>query len=331
MLRREFISLLCTTAAAWPLAASAQQTERMRRIGVLMALSETDRDARAWLLEFKRGLAESGWTDGGNIRFDICWAGSNVDLMRKFAKELITLNPDVILANSTAVTLALQRETQTVPIVFAIVGDPLGSGFVASLAHPGRNITGLGLFEKSIAGKWLDLLTQIAPGFSRVTFMFNPDTAPYIRSFFLPSFEASAQFLKLAGTAAQVRGDAEIETAIASLAREPKGVLIVGPDNFMDIHRRLIISQTAKYAVPAIYHLPDSARDGGLISYGADFADIFHRAARYADRILRGDKASELPVQMPVKYLTIINLQTAKSLGLAVPPALLVSADEVIE
>jgi len=331
MRRREFISFLGSTAAAWPLAASAQQTERMRRIGVLMALLETDQDAKALLLEFKRGLAESGWTDGGNIRLDIRWAGGDVDLMRKFAKELVTLNPDVILANSSPVTLALQRETQTVPIVFAIVGDPLGSGFVASLAHPGRNITGLGLFEGSIASKWLDLLTQIAPGFSRATLMFNPDTAPYIRSFLLPSFENSVKYLTMAGTAAPVRGEAEIEAAVTEVAREPKGALIVGPDNFMDIHRRFIISLTARYAVPAIYHSPDSARDGGLISYGADFADIFHRAARYADRILRGDKASELPVQLPVKYLMIINLQTAKALGLEVPSALLVSADEVIE
>ena len=331
MRRREFITFLFGAAATWPLSAHAQQPERIRRIGVLMALPETDRGAKALLFEFKRGLAESGWTDGGNILMDIRWAGGDVNLMRKFANELVTLNPDLILSNSTPVTAALQRATQTIPIVFAIVGDPLGSGFVASLAHPGGNITGLGMFEESIASKWLDLLTQIAPGFPRATFMFNPDTAPYIRSFFLPSFNTSVKSLKIEGTTAQVRGEAEIEAAIASVAREPKGVLIVGPDNFMDIHRRLIISQTAKYAVPTIYHLPDSAREGGLISYGADFGDIFHRAARYADRILRGDKASELPVQLPVKYLMIINLQTAKALGLAVPPALLVTADEVME
>jgi putative ABC transport system substrate-binding protein len=329
--RREFVTLLGGAAASWPPKARAVEAQRIRRIGVLMALSESDRGAKALLYEFKRGLAESGWTDGSNILMDVRWTGGDVDLMRKFAKELVTLNPDVILANSTPVTLALQRETQTIPIVFAIVGDPLGSGFVASLAHPGRNITGLGMFEASIASKWLDLISQIAPGFSRATFMFNPDTAPYIRSFLLPSFEASAKLLKIEGTTAQVRGEAEIEAAVASVAREPKGVLIVGPDNFMDIHRRLIISQTAKYAVPTIYHLPDSAREGGLISYGADFGDIFHRAARYADRILRGDKASELPVQLPVKYLMIINLQTAKALGLAVPTALLVTADEVME
>ena len=192
MRRRAFIALLGATVA-YPLATRAQQPERIRRIGVLMALSEADQGAKALLYEFKRGLAESGWTDGSNILMDVRWTGGDVDLMRKFAKELVTLNPDVILANSTPVTLALQRETQTIPIVFAIVGDPLGSGFVASLAHPGRNITGLGMFEASIASKWLDLLSQIAPGFSRATFMFNPDTAPYIPSFLLASFEASAK------------------------------------------------------------------------------------------------------------------------------------------
>src|SRR6516164_9882462 len=187
MRRRAFIALLGATVA-YPLATRAQQPHRIRRIGVLMALSEADQGAKALLYEFKRGLAESGWTDGSNILMDVRWTGGDVDLMHKFAKELVTLNPDVILANSTPVTLALQRETQTIPIVFAIVGDPLGSGFVASLAHPGRNITGLGMFEASIASKWLDLISQIAPGFPRATFMFNPDTAPYIRSFFLPSF-----------------------------------------------------------------------------------------------------------------------------------------------
>jgi putative ABC transport system substrate-binding protein len=251
--------------------------------------------------------------------------------MHKFAKELIERQPDVILANSKPATSALQRETQTVPIVFAIVGDALGSGFVASLSSPGRNITGLGLFEESMPGKWLELLKQIAPGFARATFMFNPDTAPYINSFFMPSFAAAAKTLRVMASAALVHGDTEIEAAITSLTGEPSGVLLVGPDNFMDIHRRLIISLAARYNIPAIYVSPESARAGGLLSYGADFRDIFHRAARYVDRILRGAKPSELPVQMPVKYLMIVNLQTAKALGIVVPPAILLSADEVIE
>jgi putative tryptophan/tyrosine transport system substrate-binding protein len=331
MRRRDFVILLGAAATAWPLPARAQQSASIRRIGVLMALSETDRGAKALLSEFTRGLGESGWVSGSNIQMEVRWAGGDVDLMRKLAKELVALKPDVILANSTPVTAALQRETQTIPIVFAIVGDPLGSGFVASLGHPGRNITGLGMFEASITSKWLDLLRQIAPGFARAALMFNPDTAPYITSFLLPSFAGSAEALKIAGNAAPVHKDAEIETVIASLGREPRGVLIVGPDNFMDIHRRLIISLAARFIVPAIYHSPDSARDGGLISYGADFGDIFHRAARYVDRILRGAQPSELPVQLPVNYLTIVNLETAKALGVTVPLTILVSADEIIE
>jgi len=331
MRRREFIALLGAIGVLWSSVAGAQQPQPMRRIGVLMALPETDSDAKALLAEFTRGLAESSWSEGANLQTEVRWAGSDLNLVRKFARELVELQPDVILANSTPVTGALQRETQTVPIVFTIVGDPLGSGFVASLYNPGRNITGLGLFEESMPGKWLDLLKQIEPRFTRAAFMFNPDTAPYINSFFLPSFAAAAKTLKVAASAAPVHGDAEIEAAIASLTGEPRGVLLVGPDNFMDIHRRLIISLAARYNVPAIYLPPESARAGGLLSYGADFRDIFHRAARYVDRILRGTKPSELPVQMPTKYLMIVNLQTAKALGVVVPPAILLSADEVIE
>jgi putative tryptophan/tyrosine transport system substrate-binding protein len=329
--RREFITLLCGVAVAWPRAARAQQTDRVRRIGVLMALSETDSAAKGLLSEFTLGLAELGWNDGRNMRLDVRWAASNVDLMHKFAKELVDLQPDVILANSTLATAALQSATQTIPIVFAIVGDPVGSGFVASLPRPGRNITGLGVFEASITSKWLDLLREIAPGFKRAAFMFNPDTAPYINSFLVPSFEATAEAFKVIPSVAPVHSDAEIEAAISSLGREPKGALLVGPDNFMDIHHASIISLAARNNVPAVYHSPVSARDGGLLSYGADFGDIFHRAARYVASILRGAKPSELPVQMPVKYLMIINLRTAKELGLTVPPAILLSADEVIE
>ncbi len=251
--------------------------------------------------------------------------------MRKFAKELVDLQPDVILANSTPVTAALQAQTQTIPIVFAIVGDPVGSGFVASLSRPGRNITGLGVFEASMTSKWLNLLKEIAPDFKRAAFMFNPDTAPYINSFPMPSFEAAAEAFKIAQSAAPVHNDAEIEAVISSLGREPRGVLLVGPDNFMDIHRSSIISLAARNDVPAIYHSRVSARDGGLISYGADFQDIFRRAARYVASILRGTNPSELPVQMPVKYLMIINLKTAKALGLTIPETFLVRADEVIE
>jgi putative tryptophan/tyrosine transport system substrate-binding protein len=321
MRRREFIMLLGGVTAAWSSATRAEQPG-IRRIGVLMALSETDSAAKGLLSEFTLGLAELGWTDGRNMRLDVRWAASNVDLVHKFAKELVDLQPE-ILANSTLATAALQSATETIPIVFAIVGDPVGSGFVASLPRPGRNITGLGVFEASITSKWLDLLREIAPGFKRAAFMFNPDTAPYINSFLVPSFEATAEAFKVIPSVAQVHSDAEIEAAISSLGREPKGALLVGPDT--------IISLAARNSVPAVYHSPVSARDGGLLSYGADFGDIFHRAARYVASILRGAKPSELPVQMPVKYLMIINLRTAKELGLTVPPAILLSADEVIE
>jgi putative ABC transport system substrate-binding protein len=331
MQRREFITLLGGAAVAWPLSAHAQPGERVRRLAVLMALPETDPEAKALLSEFTQGLAGLGWADGRNMRTDVRWAASNLDLMRKFAKELVDLQPDAILANSTPATAALQHQTQTIPIVFAIVGDPVGSGFIGSLSRPGRNITGLGMFEESMPSKWLELLTEIAPGFKRAAFMFNSDTAPYINSFLVPSFETAAEALKVAPSVAPVHSDAEIEAVITSLGREPRGALLVGPDNFMDIHHMSIISLAARYNVPAVYHAPASARDGGLLSYGADFQDIFRRAARYVAAVFRGAKPSELPVQMPVKYLMIINLRTAKMLGLKVPPSILLSADEVIE
>jgi len=330
MRRREFVSVICG-AAAWPLTVRAQQPDRIRRIGVLMALRETDPEAKGFLSEFTQGLAALGWTDGRNMRIEVRWAVSNLESMRKFAKELVDFQPDAILANSTAVTAALQHETQTIPIVFAIVGDPVGSGFVASLSRPGRNITGLGVFEESMPSKWLDLLREIAPGVKRATFMFNPETAPYINSFLVPPFEAAAAALKIAPSVARVYNNGDIETVITSLGREPGSALLVGPDNFMDIHHRSIISLAAKNNIPAVYHSPVSARDGGLLSYGADFQDIFRRSARYVASILRGARPSDLPVQIPVKYLMVINLRTANLLGLTVPPSMLLSADEVIE
>jgi putative tryptophan/tyrosine transport system substrate-binding protein len=331
MRRREFIALVSGATAAWPLAALAQKPDRMRRVGVLMAYVETDPAAKTLLAEFTQGLSELGWTDGSNMGMDVRWAASNVDEMRTMAKQLVDLQPDVILSNTTPITATLQRDTERIPVVFVIVGDPIGSGFVASLAHPGRNLTGLGLFEESMTSKWLELLRDIAPSFQRVAFMFNPDTAPYISSFLVPSFEATANALKVTPSIAQVRSDAEIEAAISSLGREPQGALLVGPDNYMDIHHPSIVSLAARNHVPAVYHSSVSARDGGLVAYGADFRDIFRRAAGYVDKVLRGAKPEDLPVQMPIKYLMVINLKTAKALGLTVPPALLVAADEVIE
>jgi len=331
MRRREFLSVL-GAAAAWPLAARAQQTDRVRRIGVLMGYDEADPEAKALLSEFTQGLSELGWTDGRNLRVDVRWAPGRTDLMHTFAKELVNLQPDVILADSTPVTAALKRETLTIPIVFAAVADPVGSGFVASLPRPGGNITGFGSLETgSMASKWLELLTGIAPGIKRAVMMFNPETAPYIKSYVLPSFEAAARSLRVAPIAAPVHSDAEIEMVITELAREPGGGLLGMPDNFVEIHRALIISLAARNNVPAVYQTPVIARDGGLLSYGADFRDIFHRAARYVDSILHGAKPSELPVQLPTKYLMVVNLKTAIMLGLTVPPSILLSADEVIE
>ena len=332
MRRRDFIALVGGAAVAWPLAARAQQTDRVRRVGVLMGYGEADPEAKALLSEFTQGLSELGWTDGRDLRMDVRWAPGRTDLMHTFAKELVNLQPDVILADSTPVTAALKRETLTIPIVFAVVADPVGSGFVASLPRPGGNITGFGSLETgSMASKWLELLTGIAPGIKRAAMMFNPETAPYIKSYVLPPFEAAARSLRVAPIASPVHSDAEIEMVITELAREPGGGLLGMPDNFVEIHRALIISLAARNNVPAVYQTPVIARDGGLLSYGADFSDIFHRAARYVDSILRGAKPSELPVQLPTKYLMVVNLKTAMALGLTVPPSILLSADEVIE
>jgi putative tryptophan/tyrosine transport system substrate-binding protein len=331
MRRRDFITVLGGAAFAGPFAASAQQTDRMRRVGVLMGYGEADYEAKALLAEFTRGLSELGWNEGRNLRMDVRWAPGHTDLMHTLAKELVDLQPDVILSNSTPVTAALKDETLTIPIVFAVVADPVGSGFIASLPHPGGNITGFSSVEASIASKWLELLTGIAPDLKRATIIFNPDTAPYVKSYALPFFEAAARSLKVALIAVPVHSDAEIETAITALGREPGDGLIGMPDNFVEIHRALIISLAARSNVPAVYQTPVIARDGGLLSYGADFRDIFRRSASYVDRILRGAKPSELPVQLPIKYLMVVNRRTAKALGLTVPPSILLIADEVIE
>jgi putative ABC transport system substrate-binding protein len=330
MRRRDFITLL-GGAAAWPAAAHSQQGQRMRRIGILLPYIENDPEVKAWLSKFMQGLRESGWADGLNLRVDIRWTAGSVDRARMYAKELISLQPDAILADSTPITTSLQRETRTVPIVFVLVSDPVGSSFVASLPRPGGNITGFTHLEPSMGGKWLELLTEIAPAVKRVAMMFNPDTAPYVTSYYLPSFEAAARALKVAPIAAPVYSDAEIETAIASLAREPGGGLIAAPDSFVTNHRSQVISQAAQSNVPAIYQISFYVRDGGLLSFGADFGDIYHRAGSYVDRILRGEKPVDLPVQLPTKFELAVNLKTAKAIGLTIPNSFLLRADEVIE
>jgi putative tryptophan/tyrosine transport system substrate-binding protein len=328
--RREFITVL-GGAAVWPHAAHAQQPGRMRRIGVLMPFGETDPEAKAWFSGFTQGLAELGWTDGRNLRMDVLWAAGNVDLMRIFAKGLIDLRPDVILAHTTPVTAALQRETRTIPIVFAAVSDPVGDGFVAGLPRPGGNLTGFITEEAAIAGKRLELLTEIAPGVKRAAAMFNPDTAPGGGSYYLPAFEAAARSLKVTPIAAPIHSDAEIETVMTSLGREPGGGLVVNGDAFVLVHRAPIILLAARNNVPAVYQNSVFARDGGLLSYGPDQVDILRRSASYVDRILRGAKPADLPVQLPVKFEMALNAKTAKALGLAVPPSILLRADEVIE
>jgi putative ABC transport system substrate-binding protein len=329
--RREFITLLCGATAVWPLAARAQQLGRMRRVGVLMAFDENDPEGKTYLSEFTQGLAELGWIDGSNLRMDVRWGAGNVDRMRMSAKELLELQPDVILAHGTPPTAAFQRESRTIPIVFASVSDPVGEGFVASLSRPGGNITGFISQEAAMAGKWLELLTEIAPGVKRVAAIFNPDTAPGGGLYVLPAFEAAARSFKVALITAPIHSEAEIEPAIAALGHEPGSGLVVTSDAFVIAHRAPIILAAARNNVPSVY--PDSVwvKDGGLLSYGPDRRDIFRRSAAYVDRILRGAKPAELPVQVPTKFGLAVNAKTAKSLGLAVPTSILLRADEVIE
>jgi ABC-type uncharacterized transport system substrate-binding protein len=330
MRRRDFITLI-GGAAAWPLAARAQQSATMRRIGVLMAFNETDSRAKGWLSRFASGLSQLGWTNGSNLRIDVRWAGDDVKQMRLFAKELVGIKPDVILAFGTPVTAALQRETRTIPIVFAIVSDPVGEGFVASLSHPGGNITGFHNSEASIGGKWLELLAQVAPGVKRAAMLFNPDTAPGHGKYYMPDFEAAARSLNITPIAAPLHSLEELEAAITSLGRTPGGSFIAMADFFLLNHRAAMIALAARNNIPAVYPWREVPTAGGLLSYGPDLEDIVRRAAPYVDRILRGANPAELPVQVPVKFETVVNVKTAKALGLEVPASILLRADEVIE
>jgi len=330
MRRREFIVGL-VGAAGWPLAARAQQPDRMRRIGVLMGFDENDPESKAEFSVFVKGLAELGWAAGSNLRMDVRWAAGNVDQMRAFAKEMVGLQPDVILANTTPMTAALQRETRTIPIVFVGVGDPIGDGFVASLSRPGGNITGFIYTEAAMAGKWVELLTEIAPGVKRVAMIVNPDNASGRGLYFQTPFETAARSLKLEATTVPVRSEVEIETVITALGRAPGGGLVPSPDSFIFVHRAAIILLAAQHHIPAVYYHRTYAKDGGLLTYGPDRQDQFRRSASYVDRILRGAKPTELPVEVPTKFEMVVNLKTAKALGLAVPQSILLRADEVIE
>jgi putative ABC transport system substrate-binding protein len=333
ILRREFIAAL-GGAAAWPLAASAQQGNRIRRIGVLMGGDENDPEVKRRLAAFTQALAGFGWSDGRNVRMDLHWSGTDFNRRRALAQELVGLQPDIILTTGSVSTAALQRETRTIPIVFVNVSDPVASGIVPRLNQPGGNLTGFATFEASLGGKWLELLSEIAPGLKRAAIMFNPDrfsTLPAAALVYMPSLETAARSLKVVPTIAPVRSDPEIETSIIGLGREPGGGLVVIPEIFMNVHRAPIILAAARNNVPAVYAYSYFAREGGLLSYGVDRADIMRRAASYVDRILRGAKPGDLPVQFPTKFEMAVNLKTAKALGLAVAPSIMLRADEVIE
>ena len=330
MRRRELLKLVGGSAVAWPLVARAQQPERMRRIGVLMGYAESDRQGQANVAAFRMGLQKLGWTEGRNVAIEYRWAAAEADLVQQFAKELVALQPDLILTQNTPITAAVLQQTRTIPIIFANVSDPVGSGFVAGLPRPGGNVTGLIDIDASMAGKWLGLLKEVAPRVARVAFLFNPATAPFAEYYVTPLKAAAASFA-VEAIAAPVRDTSELESVVAGHAREPDGGLIVMPEAFMNIHRAEVTSLAAHYRLPAVYPRRFFAEVGGLLSYGNDQSDNFRRAATYADRILHGAKPNELPVEQPTKFELVINLKTAKALGLTVPVHLQQIADEVIE
>jgi putative ABC transport system substrate-binding protein len=328
MRRREFITLL-GGAAAWPLAARAQQGERMRRIGVLVSSAEDDLDMQARVAGFRQGLEKLGWSEDRNAGIDARFAAGKADQFQVLAKELVALQPDVIFAHSTPLVAALQRESRTIPIVFVSVSDPIGSGFVASLARPGGNLTGLLQYEEGIAGKWLAMLKEIAPGLARAGLMANPKTTAY--DYFLRAAQTVAPLLMIEVVPNPVETAADIERVIESAARAQNGGLLLPPDTTTTLHRDLIITLAARHRLPAVYPFRVFVAAGGLMSYGTEQVAMFQQAARYVDRILRGAKPADLPVQAPTRFETVVNLKTAKALGVTVPPGLLVAADEVIE
>jgi putative tryptophan/tyrosine transport system substrate-binding protein len=326
--RRSFITIL-GGAAAWPLAARAQQGERLRRIGVLLPFAEGDAESQVRIRVLEQALQQSGWTLGRNLRIDIGW-GHDEESRQRLAAHLVSLQPDLIFSQSTPSTAALVQQTRNIPIVFVQVFDPVGSGFLASIPRPGGNVTGFITMEQAMAGKWLELLKEIAPRVNRVAILFNPATATYAEMY-LSSFKDAAVALGVEAIVAPIRGTSEIEPVIAAQAREPNSGLIVMPDAFMVAQRAAVASLAARHRLPAISAYRFYTEHGALLSYGNDVTDSFRRAAVYVDRILRGEKPADLPVQAPVKFDLVINLATAKSMGLEIPPMLLARADEVIE
>jgi putative ABC transport system substrate-binding protein len=329
MRRRQFITLL-GGAGTFPFIAHAQQADRMRRIGALMGIAENDVDAKVRAVALRQGLHELGWIEGRNVSIEYRWAAADQERMAAYAAELVAFAPDLILANTTPVLVALKKATSTIPIVFVNVVDPVGRGFVANLARPGGNITGFLIFEFSMAGKWLQTLKQVAPRVKRVAIIFNPQTAPFSESFVRVA-EAAAPAFAAEIVPAGVRDNTELETAMVSFADKPDGGLIVLPDIFNTRNRDAIVALAARHRLPAVYPFRYFAASGGLVSDGIDPTDVIRRAAGYVDRILKGEKPADLPVQAPTKYELVINLKTAKALGLDIPATVLARAEEVIE
>jgi putative ABC transport system substrate-binding protein len=327
--RRQFIALL-GGAAAWPLAAGAQQSERMRRVVFLHGLAEHDAEAQARVVAFREGLQARGWTASRNIQIEHRFSGGDLARIQAHTAELVASAPDVIAASGTPVLAALKQATRSIPIVFSVVNDPAGQGFVATLARPGGNITGFSYVDFPMIGKWLEMLKEIVPGVRRMTLMFNPQTAPYY-PVFLREFGAGAVSLVAELSATPVRDEAEIEAGVTAFARRPAGGLIAAPDPFINTHRALIMAAAQRYRLPALFGFRQHVRDGALVSYGPDSLDIVRRSTSYVDRVLKGEKPADLPVQAPTKYELAINLKTAKAIGLTIPPLLLARADEVIE
>jgi len=329
MRRRKFIALLGGSAIAWPLAARAQQSERVRRIGVLVSLPASDPEMQLWLAAFRKRLESLGWSEGRNVRIDHRFYTASADQVQVPARELVALKPDVILAEGTSTVAALMRETRAIPIVFVAVSDPIGSGFIASLNRPGGNVTGVLQYEASITGKWLAMLKEITPGLARAALVANPKVTAY--DYFLRAAEIMASSLAIELVPSPVESAADIEHAIESFARAPNGGLVLPPDATTISQRHVIVALADRHRLPAVYSVRAFVAAGGLMSYNTDRSDMYRQTASYVDRILRGANPADLPVQAPTKYETVINLKTAKALGLIIPSGLQVAADEVIE
>jgi putative tryptophan/tyrosine transport system substrate-binding protein len=330
MRRRTLIAGVVAALVPRPLAAQAQPAGGMRRLGVLLSLRANDPEGQAYAAALAQGLGALGWKDGGNLRIDWRWAGGDPTLIERYAAELVALGPDAIVVFSSACLEALRRRTSTLPLVFTVVSDPVGQGFVASLAHPGGNITGFSAYDPPMASKWLEMLTQITPPVANVAVLYNPATAPYA-GLMLHDIEAAAPSLGVSVRAAPYRDDAELKAIMAGLAREEHSGLLFLQDFFAIVHRNAVVALAAQYRLPAVYPYRFIAASGGLMSYGTEYADLFRRAAAYVDRILKGVEPADLPVQAPTKFELVINLETAKALGVTFPPLLLAGANEVVE